>query len=175
MKKDSVEKYLSKQSQKYIAEYRKNEQAIRRDWGGTNRLLRLCSPDMKERFLQAQKLINSAINGGQKDSIKNMTSMMERAFYALITEVNERGYKHLESNVKYYEFGNRNYMIVDHDHELEHVIDRHGKEPNTLLISMEQLVKFLPTGMSDLLAKIQEFAPTAHFEKVDLVKSSKSK
>ena len=162
-----VEDYLSKQAQKHIAEYRKNQQFVVRDWGGVNRLKRLCSPEMRDKFNKAERMIENAINGGMADSIKGMVAMMERAFYALVTEVTERGFKPIEPVVKYYEFESRAYMICDHDHQLELVHELYDKEPNTVLISMEQLVKFLPAQMSDILQQIQEFAPTAHFTKVE--------
>lgn len=166
-KDKKVEEYLSKQAQKHIAEYRKNQKFIVRDWGGAHRLKRLCSPEMRDKFTKAERMVESAINSGVADSIKGMVAMMERAFYALVTEVTERGFKPLEPNVRYYEFESRAYMIVDYDHELELVHNLYSKEPNTVLISMEQLVKFLPNKMSDILQQIQEFAPTAHFTKVD--------
>jgi len=167
MGKQEIEKYLSKQAQKHIAEYRKHEQVIRRDWGGPNRLKRLCSPDMRERFEKAEKMVQKAIDSGTAESIKGMVAMMERAFFALVTEVNERGYVYIQPNVRYYEFGSKNYLVVDHDHELENALERHGQEPNTILISMEQLFKFLPEEMADILKAVQELSPTAKFKSVE--------
>jgi len=166
MKDKKVEEYLSKQAQKHIAEYRKNQQFIVRDWGGVNRLKRLCSPEMRDKFTKAERMVESAINSGMADSIKGMVAMMERAFYSLVTEVTERGFKPIEPVVKYYEFESRAYMVCEYDHQLELVNQLYDKEPNTVLISMEQLVKFLPAHMSDILQQIQEFAPTAHFKKI---------
>ena len=167
MKDKKVEEYLSKQAQKHIAEYRKNQQFIVRDWGGVNRLKRLCSPEMRDKFTKAERMVESAINSGMADSIKGMVAMMERAFYSLVTEVTERGFKPIEPVVKYYEFESRAYMVCEYDHQLELVNQLYDKEPNTVLISMEQLVKFLPAHMSDILQQIQEFAPTAHFKKIE--------
>jgi hypothetical protein len=100
MVKKVEEKKFNAETLKILGKYREFQIDTYRAWGDQERLDRLITDDLKNKFLKANHLFSEAMLSRDDMQMRKMVEMMNRAYEALIVDIQQQGYKPLEPHIR---------------------------------------------------------------------------
>ena len=156
-----------------IKEYRSKEQDFYTDWGGRARIMHLLSTDIMSKFLKAESMFKNALDKKSNKDIVNCINMMQRAWTVITQELDDNGYQKIEPNIHCFEYGEQIILLTIFEHEVPAAAKKFGKDPGSVLSSIETLVRFIPQDFMEFLQTIQELDRSANFSKVKYLDKEK--
>ena len=148
---------IKKKANMAISELTKKEQWIDKYWN-KDRLLSIVSIGMNLRYKQARKMYKEALLNQNFEEIIEMAAMLVRGFDALVKNAEELGHTQLSVNVWPHEYKSKRYLVVKHDQEFILAYNAYADEPETVVITLDELFKIADEKLLDIKKMIQTTA-----------------
>ena len=167
MVKKVEEKKFNAETLKILGKYREFQIDTYRAWGDQERLDRLITDDLKNKFLKANHLFSEAMLSRDDMQMRKMVEMMNRAYEALIVDIQQQGYKPLEPHIRCFDWDGQVWYVTDMDFEIPRAMQLYKKEGDIKFVSVQELLRTVPKELMDIRLDIAMMFEGSKFVRID--------